>query len=455
MTASARKQLLAVFATLLLTVACAPQTASHDRGLGPYLQGPAEAEEVQSAWLDDEDRREQIEDLLAEPLGMAQALSVALLNNPGLQADLAEIDIREGTLRQEAAIANPELHSEIYLFGPDSWALHRVDTTVEFDITSVLTRAARLRAARDGTEAGRVEAAGRILDFTAEVRRAWIHYVAARQLLQHEHQVNQAARAAAETAEIYHDAGNLADDELYQVLTFAAEARQVLFHAQDAVADRRDGLALLLGLPVDGDWSTEAELAEPPQELSPAQDLEEQAIERSTLLRQLELEGQRQQALTAASRWQGWIPALRLGVTTDWRDGELEMGPTLGVGIPLFDRRRFERDAIGARQIQVDFQSDHQLQRIQTLSARVPRRLQESHRRALHFREELLPLRERVVEETLRQYNAMTIGIFELLDARREHLQAEANYVDVLRGFWLANADYEHLLAGGILGEEH
>ncbi len=444
----------AVLAVVLLTAACTSQAAvHHDRGLDPYLQGTAEIEEAQTVWLDDDERRAQVDDLLAEPLGMDQALQVALLNNAGLQADLAGIDIRQGILRQDATLANPELHSEFYVIGPDSWDLYRVEASVEFDLTDLLARASRLRAASDGIEASRAQAAGRILDFTDEVRRAWIDYVAARQSLEHQQQIQQASEAAAETARIYHESGNLADDELYQILAFSAEARQALFHAEDTAEDRRNALALLLSLPVDGNWSAPAQLAQPPEDLPPIQQLEEQAVEHSPRLEQLELEGQRQQALVTSSRWQGLVPALRLGVIADWRAGELEMGPTVGMAIPLFDRQRYERDAIRARQVQLDFQRDHHVHRVRTSSARVTRRLRQSHRLATHYSEEILPLRERVVEEMLRQYNAMTIGIFELLDARRTHLEARSDYVDALRDFWIARAEYEHLLAGGTLDD--
>ena len=443
-----------LLAVLLLAASCSPQTTAQNRGFDPYLQGASEIEEAQTDWLDDEERRGQLEELLANPLGMKQALEVALLNNPGLQADLAEVDIREGTLRQDAAIANPDLHSEFYIYGPDSSELYRVEASLEFDLTSVLGRAARIRATREGVEASRVQAAGRILDFADEVRRAWIYHVAARHFLEHQEQINQAAEAAAETAQIYHDAGNLADDELYRILTFAAEAREELFRAQADAGDHRDKLALLLGLPVDGNWSTPGQLAQPPEESPLVHQLEDQAIERSTLLQQLESEGQRQRALASASRWDGWLPALRLGAIADWREGEVEMGPTLGVAIPIFDRRGAERDAIRARQIQLDFQRDQQINRIRTFSARVTRRLQQSRSLAMHYGEEVLPLRERVVEESLRQYNAMNIGVFELLDARRAHLEAEADYVEALRDFWLASADYEHLVAGGTSGAD-
>ena len=429
-----------------LAVACASPAAVSDT-YRPESPG---------VWLDDQERREQIDDLLAEPLTMETALKVAVLNNPGLQADLAAVDVRAARFRDQATMANPEFDTEFFIFGPDSWGLHRVEASLEFELTSMLTRAVRLRAASQGVEASRAEAAGRILDFTAELRRSWIHYVAARQYLDRQRRVHRAAQAAAETAGIYHEAGNIADDELYRLQAFGAEARRTLLHAEDSAGYWREELALLLSEPVDGDWSAVAELQAPPDELSSVVQpvLEEKAIERSPRLQRMELETRRHEELARASRWQGWLPALRLGVVADWREAEVEWGPTLGVDVPIFDRRQYERDALQARQIELHFQRRQQINRLRTHTRRVMRRLEQSHLLVTHYAEEVLPIRERLAGETLRQYNAMTIGVFELLETRRAHLVAEAAYVEVLRDYWLARAEYEHLLAGGTFDDD-
>jgi outer membrane protein TolC len=53
-----------------------------------------------------------------------------------------------------------------------------------------------------------------------------------------------------------------------------------------------------------------------------------------------------------------------------------------------------------------------------------------------------------VVEQTLLQYNAMQLGIFELLEARREQLGSELAYVETLREYWTSTAELDALLVG-------
>ena len=62
----------------------------------------------------------------------------------------------------------------------------------------------------------------------------------------------------------------------------------------------------------------------------------------------------------------------------------------------------------------------------------------------------MLPLRERIVRETQLHYNAMQLGVFELLRAREQQIQAALAYVDTLLDYWLARTDLEQLMSGRI-----
>jgi outer membrane protein, heavy metal efflux system len=60
----------------------------------------------------------------------------------------------------------------------------------------------------------------------------------------------------------------------------------------------------------------------------------------------------------------------------------------------------------------------------------------------------LLPLRERIVNETQLQYNAMQRGVIDLLRAREQQMRAAAAYIETLRDYWLALTDLGLLLSG-------
>ena len=70
--------------------------------------------------------------------------------------------------------------------------------------------------------------------------------------------------------------------------------------------------------------------------------------------------------------------------------------------------------------------------------------------RALYYRDILLPLRERIVNETQLHYNAMQLGVLQLLRDREQQIEAAVAYVEALRDYWLARTDLEQLLSGRV-----
>ena len=54
--------------------------------------------------------------------------------------------------------------------------------------------------------------------------------------------------------------------------------------------------------------------------------------------------------------------------------------------------------------------------------------------------------------QTLLQYNAMQIGVFQLLEARRAQLEAALDLVETQREYWTASAELDALIAGRRVG---
>ena len=67
---------------------------------------------------------------------------------------------------------------------------------------------------------------------------------------------------------------------------------------------------------------------------------------------------------------------------------------------------------------------------------------------ALYYRDILLPLRERIINETLLHYNAMQLGVFELVLARERQIRAAVAYVEALRDYWLVRTQLDQMLNG-------
>src|SRR5262245_62735075 len=67
---------------------------------------------------------------------------------------------------------------------------------------------------------------------------------------------------------------------------------------------------------------------------------------------------------------------------------------------------------------------------------------------AEHYWVVLLPLRVRVLHQTQLEYNAMLVGVFQLLVAKRDEIEAGRGYIEALRDYWLARTDLESAVGG-------
>jgi cobalt-zinc-cadmium efflux system outer membrane protein len=76
--------------------------------------------------------------------------------------------------------------------------------------------------------------------------------------------------------------------------------------------------------------------------------------------------------------------------------------------------------------------------------------LQIARQRALYSRDVALPTQHRILNATQLEYNAMQVGVFQLLLAKKEEIEAGKNYIENLRDYWLARAEMESLLAGHV-----
>ena len=146
------------------------------------------------------------------------------------------------------------------------------------------------------------------------------------------------------------------------------------------------------------------------------------------------------------------FPESSLVAGAEREEGAWKIGPSIEFPIPLFDHGQghFGRSAAELRRAQQEYYALGV--RVRSTARLVQERLQGAEDRARYYRDILLPLRERIVHETQLQYNAMQLGVFELLRAREQQIQAAMAYVDTLLDYWLARTDLEQLLSGRLPG---
>ncbi|MFS2117864.1 RND transporter, partial [Herbaspirillum frisingense] len=76
------------------------------------------------------------------------------------------------------------------------------------------------------------------------------------------------------------------------------------------------------------------------------------------------------------------------------------------------------------------------------------RQRQDAYALARRYRDQLLPLRQRIAEENLLRYNGMLLSVFALLADAREQASTVNAAIDAQRDFWIADAALQLALNG-------
>jgi hypothetical protein len=143
-----------------------------------------------------------------------------------------------------------------------------------------------------------------------------------------------------------------------------------------------------------------------------------------------------------------FLPELGIGISLhDDADGS-SIGPILQLGIPLFDWRGGERMRANAavRRTQHELTASAIELRAHARSARVTALA--AFQEARHLVTIVLPLRQQILDETLKHYNAMDADPFALVMARRGLVDGSDQYLDALRRYWNAIAAVTALQRG-------
>jgi outer membrane protein, heavy metal efflux system len=404
-------------------------------------------------WMRNDSERDEIEKavdaLLQTNLTAQSAVAIALLNNRTLQADFEDIGVSQAELAQASRLRNPE-YSGFYRLPTHGPASLNTENVLVQDFLSLLTLSARKKISANNLEATKLRIAHHVLMLAEEVQTAFYMVQAGQQLTNRLALIVEVNEAGAEVAKRQHAAGNITDLDLQNQQAAYAQSRLDLSRAQTQLRVDRERLNRLLGL-WGGQtvWRIESEL--PPL---PEQELSIQNIESLAVSQRLDLASARREVATVQAALKlkksvRWLPAVNVGVNAERDlDHTWVIGPTLSLEIPVFDQGQpelarlateYRRAARNFEALAVNVRSEVREVRDTLVAARDA---------AEYYQKVLLPQRQRILRETLLQYNAMQLGNFVLLSAKEREALAEREAIEALRDYWITRARLERALGG-------
>lgn len=425
---------------------------SPDGGLGPVQQATrphlADKELVWARSDAERDRVDQrVAELLREPLAADGAVQVALLNHRGLQAEFHELGLSEAELVQASRLPNPGFSFGRFKAGDE----REIERGFHLGLARIVALPWLREAAERRLEATQSQVAMRVLEHGAATRRAWVQAVAAQEGVRYSRQVMRAAEASAELARRMQQVGNFSPLQRAREQAFYADAALGVARAEQAALATREKLARQMGL-----WGAQAAAFTLPERLPdlPAQAREQPEAERTAIAQRLDLRAARAAAQQLGAgqglaRVAPFTEGLELGLERNSsNEGPGSRGWELGFELPLFDGGSARRALAGHARQQAVLRAEQAAIDARSEVREAYGAYRTAYDLAKHHRDEIVPLRQKILDENVLRYNGMLIGVFELLaDARMQIASVQAS-IDALRDFWLADAELDMALIG-------
>ncbi|MEO8315323.1 MAG: TolC family protein [Pseudomonadota bacterium] len=391
-------------------------------------------------------------ELPATPLDADAAVRVAMANSPRIRVLYAELGIAQADVYDATRLSNPSLGFERLSVSSGgtqkTWSLSQ--GFVELLFARYRGRMGRLQLLE-----AQQRVAHEVLVLEAEVRSAWLNHAAARLTARLWSGSARAAQVSAELAARFHEAGNITALQLAREQAEASSAVIAVRRQEGAVAHARARLLVLMGVQDQPDLALQDRL---PLPVLLAADLE--SLQRTALAQRLDLQALRT-GVTWSMKQQGqvqrwrWVNGVTIAAVRE-RDPDATTlnGGSVSLELPLFNTGNGRRlRASAGREIAEATLAGAEIDVTADVAVRFAV-LQAEAQNVAEYHEHLLPLRQRIVELTQQRQNYMLVGAFELIEARRQDIEAWQAYIESLHDYALARTDLARAVGGRLPGAE-
>ncbi len=432
------------FAVAVFVSGCS--AADHQASLDQIHADVSDRAAVAVDWQAEVQGREAVEKVVSSKLGgemtVDDAVAVSLLKNPKLWALYRELGVAESDIVAAGLPENPVFTVGRRFRGQAA----EYDVTQEF--IGIFLIPLRRRIAENGFERERLRVTHELLDHTAEVREGYFKLQAAEQTAEMRRSVADALDASLEAARAIRAAGNTSALDVAQEARGANRARLDFADAEFAVTEGRERLNVLLGL-----WGEETGWKIPPRLADvPDEDLSPDELERRAVTDRLDLASLRAE-IEALGQTLGLtgitslIPQLTLGGHSEREpEGTSTAGPSLDIPVSIFNHGQAARAR--AKYLLLEAQDRYAALAIKIRSdVRLAYgRMALARKKIEFYKRAVLPVQQAVTDQTQLRYNGMLLGVFQLLQAKQEQIDAGRDFIQALAEYWLARTELEKAL---------
>lgn len=462
------KRALALTAIPLILGGCvsSAEYATKEAGFATVSAKVGGAAAKQTVWVQNQQQAQatsaRVKAILSKNkvLDAETAVQVALINNRGLQAAYADLGDSAADAWQSTMLLNPTVSIGFSGIGaPELEAFRTIEGAITTNLLALMTKKRDIEIADTRFRQAQLNAAVRTLQLAAETRRAWINAVAAWENVGQLQRAQAAADAASELAEKLGETGAMTKGGQAREHVFVAELAGETAKARLTARLAKEELTRLMGLwGTDVDYQVPNSLPALPRSLAKRDAIEAEALHNRIDLQvaRLELEATaRSYGLTEATRYVTDLEILAgFEAEREVEEDGKKKWETIAAGelefaIPIFDtgKARMRKAELGY------MRAANQLAEKAVNVRSEARSAYEAYRSnydiARHYRNNVVPLRTKVEEESLLTYNGMITNTFELLTDTRDKINSILLSVNAKRDFWLADANLGPAVYGG------
>lgn len=402
---------------------------------------------------EDEAVAKRVHEMLQHELVADACVQIALVNNPAMQATFEELRIAQADLVQAGLLRNPSFGIEVLFPAKDVTVEPSPGANVHLDVVGdfldVFTMPARKRIARAELEAAKLRVGDAAVKLAYDTRAAFHRVVAANQVLAMRRMVIEAGDAAIDLARSQHEAGNISELDLATQEATYAQLLLDLSRAEAELLEAREALTRLMGVwGPDTEWKVIGKLPELPADDPPLEHLESIAIARRFDLAAARHETEALSETVAMVKNWRWINGSVGAGVERTHEGGLFVGPTGSLELPIFDQKQ----ALIAK---LEGMMNQSRAREADLAIAIRSEVRSARARLVYTRgvveqyaTKVVPARERVVALSQERYDAMLLGVYELLLAKQNEVTAYRELIDAARDYWIALADLERAVGG-------
>ena len=392
-----------------------------------------------------------VDRLFRKPLTVSSAVQIALLNNRNLQATFEDVGIAKSDVLEAVTIPNPTVDFEVQFPVAASQA-NRYAWLIAQDFVRILLIPLKKRIAEEKLRAVELRVADEVLEVVTAVKVACFTVQADQEMLAKSKMIYESDAAALDLSQKQFEAGNITDLSLLQIQSEYNASRLGLAKAEMELRQHREELNRLLGAwGPQTDWRIAGELPDVPEN-----DFSLRRLETLAVTQRADLQASHRELTSLASalgltKVYRWVPVLDFGFAGEKDvDGALNMGPSFRLEIPVFNQgqSRISRGEAELRQASAKFEA---------LAVDIRSRVRELRDKLLSlrdqaefFRRNVLPIREQIVARSLRQYNAMQLGPYDLFRAKADQFAAEKEATATQRDYWITRAQLERTVGGSL-----